>query len=114
MNVFGSYALNLVVTLIAAALLTLLLKAALHRILVDLCGTEERAHFWMLFAMIMLIAMPVVIALGYTPQEEGGRELFFDLVQQLRGNLLGYLFTLGGVGLMISFFSLFAPKPSPQ
>ena len=110
MNVFSSYAINLLVTLAAAILLTRLLRAALRNVLTGLCGTPERAHFWTLFATLMLICMPVIIAMGFTPEESTARMMFFELTRQLRGNLLGYLFALAVVGGFIALFALFAPR----
>lgn len=111
MNVYGLYFVSLVLTLTAATLITMLLRSSLGRILADLCGNEERAHFWTLFSMVMLIAMPLVIGMGYTPETGAGQELFFEMARQLRGNLLGYLFTLAVVGGFISVSALFAPRP---
>jgi hypothetical protein len=108
------YLLNLILTLLAASLLTLLVKAALGNVLRDLCGTDERARFWTLFAMILLIAAPAVIGLGFSPLETGGRAQFFELMGRLRGNLLTWLFMLMAVGGVISVFSLFAPRPKPK
>jgi len=111
MSVYSSYFVSLVVTLVVATLTTLLLRSSLRRILADLCGNEERAHFWTLFSMVMLIAMPLVIGMGYTPEARAGQELFFEMARQLRGNLLGYLFTLAVVGGFISVFALLARRP---
>jgi hypothetical protein len=110
MNVFSLYAINLLMTLAAAILLTRILRAALRSILIDLCGTPERAHFWTLFATIMLICMPVIIAMGFTPEESTTSMMFFELAGQLRGSLLGYLFALAVVGGFIALFALFAPR----
>ena len=111
MDPYSSYLINLGVTLIISVLVTLILRTALRRVLLDLCRTEERAHFWTLFSMIMLIAMPMVIGMGYTPEAGYGQALFFEMAHQLRGNLLGYLFSLAVVGGIISIFALSAPRP---
>lgn len=111
MEAIPAYLLSLVLTLLTALMLTFLLKAALQRVLLDLCGTPERAQFWARFSMIMLISMPVVVGLGFMPLESGGEPLFFEMARQMRGNLLAYLFTLAVVGAFISIFALFAPRP---
>jgi len=110
MNALSSYLIDLALTLIIAALLTFALRNALSRVLLDLCGTPERAHFWLQFSTIMLIAMPVVIGLGFTPEADGGRALFFETGQQLGHNLMGYLFALTITGGFISIFALLAPR----
>jgi hypothetical protein len=114
MSVFSSYLTSLVVTLIAAILITLLLRNSLRHILMDLCRTEARAQFWTLFSMVMLIGMPMVIGMGYTPEASSGSSLFFEMARQVRGNLLGYLFMLAVVGGFICLFALFAPRPKAE
>ena len=114
MNQITSYLISLAVTLTISILVTLLLRSALWRVLVDLCGTQERAQFWTIFSMIILIAIPVVIGMGYTPQAARGNDLFFEMARQLRGNFFGYLFALTVIGGFVSIFALFAPRVNSQ
>jgi hypothetical protein len=114
MDPLFSYAIDLALTLLIAALLTFALRNALSRVLLDLCGTQERAHFWTLFSMIMLICMPLVIGLGYAPEAESGRTLFFGTSRQLGRNLMGYLFALAITGGFVSIFALLSPRPRPN
>jgi len=113
-NSLTAYLLSLTVTLLVAVLLTLLLKTALQKVLLDLCGTTERAAFWTRFSMIMLIATPMALALGFTPLENSSQMLFFEMMHRVRGNLIGYLFMLATTGAFISVFALFAPRPKPK
>ena len=112
MSVYANFALSLALTLVVAIALTLFLRATLRGILVELCGTERRADFWTLFSTILLIAMPLVIALGYTP--ETGSDLFFEMAHQVGRSMFGYLFTLVIVGGCIAVFVLFSPRPKTQ
>lgn len=105
--------LSLVLTLATTVLLSLFLKTALQRVLLDLCSTAERARFWTLFSMILLIATPCAVSLGFTPQESSGPMQYFELLRQLRGNMLTFLFMLGVVGGFLSLFAMFAPRPQP-
>jgi hypothetical protein len=86
------------------------LRPFLHRILLDLCGTEDRARFWTAFSNIMLLGMPLIFALNYQPAAENTEELFFELARKLSGNLGGLLVALIGIGFVVSFFALFAPR----
>ncbi len=113
MNPILFFLLSLALTLASTTLLTLFLKSALQRVLLDLCGTAERSHFWTMFSMVMLIATPCVIGLGYVPLESSSQMQFFEMLRQLRGSLLAYLFMLGVVGGFISLFALFAPRSKP-
>lgn len=44
------------------------LKAHLKNLLVELCGTEERASFWLAFSNVTLVLVPLIFALDYQPE----------------------------------------------
>lgn len=113
MNTIVSFLVQVALTLIVASLLVLYLRPFLRRILIDLCGTEERAQFWMAFSSTLLIGMPVIFALNYHPEATQAEELFFEITRKLSGNLGGLLVALIGIGFIVSFFALFAPRPKP-
>ena len=114
MNIIVSYLIEVAITLIAAALIVAYLRPFLRKVLLDLCGTEDRAKFWMAFTNIWLIGMPVILALNYSPMSRKPEEIFFEVVGKLSGNLGGFLFALVSVGLIVSFFALVAPKPKAE
>ena len=105
------YLTQLVLTLVACFLLTAYLRPALRRVLVDLCRTEPRAHFWTVFSNLLLIVLPVIFGMGYQPAAGSGLALFFDVAGQLRWNLLGYIAALVTIGVVVSFFAVVAPRP---
>lgn len=110
MNTIFPFFIELALTFIISALLIRYLRPHLRRILADLCGTEDRAQFWTVFSNILLIGLPMIIALSYQPRAGSTQELFFEVVGKLSGNLGGFLFALIGVGLIVSFFALTAPR----
>ena len=112
MNPIISFLIEIVITLVAALVITGYLRPHLTRVLVDLCGTEERAQFWTVFSNILLIGLPLIFAMGYRPQADSAEQLFFEVIGRLSGNLGGYLAALISVGLVVSFFALVAPKPA--
>ena len=114
MNTIGMYLTQLILTLLACLFLTLYLRPALKRVLVDLCKTEARAHFWTVFSNILLIALPVIFGMGYQPGMITGGDIFFDIAGQMRWNLLGYIAALITIGMVVSFFTLVAPRPQGQ
>ena len=99
-------------TLIISALLVRYLRPFLRKILSDLCGTDDRAQFWTAFSNILLIGLPVLFALGYRPEAKNLEEFFFEVAGRLSGNLGGFLVALIGIGIIVSFFALVAPKPA--
>lgn len=110
MNTILSFLIEVALTLMCAAFLVGYLRPFLRKVLIDLCGTEERAQFWLAFSNILLIGTPVVFALGYSPETKNAEELFFEVARRLSGNLVGMLFALIVVGFVISFFALVAPR----
>jgi hypothetical protein len=61
------FLLGLGISIIIAFLLVLYLRPHLHKLLVDLCGTTERANFWAAFSNIALLLAPSIFALSYYP-----------------------------------------------
>jgi hypothetical protein len=47
---------------------TIYLRGVTHNLLADICGTEERAEFWVRITTVLTTAMPLVLVLlfGYT------------------------------------------------
>jgi len=104
---FGQLALTLAVCLALSALL----RRSLRPLLVDLCGTAERAHFWTTFSQTLLVLFPVIFGLGFHPEAPDAAGLFFELAGQLRWNLFGFALALLAIGGAIAFFILVAPRP---
>ena len=107
-----SFVIEVALTLIISALLVGYLRPFLRKILIDLCGTEDRAQFWAAFSNILLIGMPVIFALNYSPEARNTEELFFEVAAKLSGNLGGLLVALIGIGFIVSFFALVSRKPT--
>ena len=110
MNTIFSFLTEAALTLVISALIVRYLRPFLRKILIDLCGTEDRAQFWTAFSNILLIGLPLIIALNYRPEARNAEELFFEVAGKLSGNLAGFLFALVGVGLIVTLFALVAPR----
>ena len=112
MNNITIYFLQITTTLIISLAAVIYLRRSLRRVLVDLCATEERAQFWMTFSSIMLIGIPLIFGLGFNPAATSADQAFFEAANQVKWNLLGFLFALMGIGVVVSFFALIAPRPA--
>lgn len=110
MNTILYFVLQIVLTFIIAGLIVMYLRPFLKKILVDLCGTEDRAQFWTAFSNILLFGLPLLFSLNYSPMAVNNEELFFEVAAKISGNLGAMLFALVCIGIFVSFFALFAPR----
>ena len=111
MNMIGSFTIEVALTLIICFLAVAYLRRYLHRILLDLCGSEDRAQFWTVFSIFLLVGIPAIFALNYRPETVISQDLFFEIICHLSSNLASYLVALVGIGIIVSFFSLVALRP---
>jgi len=111
MNTILAFLMQIALTAILSIIVVGYLRPSLRKVLTDLCGTEDRAHFWTAFSNILLIGLPIIISLNYKPQAGGVEEFFFEISSKLSGNLAGLLFALIGIGFIVTFFALVAPRP---
>jgi hypothetical protein len=110
MNTILFFLLEVILTLAICLLVCSLPAPISHRILADLCGTEERAQFWTVFSSIILVGLPLLISLTYQPEASSAEALFFEITRRISGNLMGFLLALIGIGFIVSFFALVAPR----
>ena len=114
MNTMLAFAIEIGLTVLAFALITGYLRLHLKRVLLDLCKTEDRAQFWTAFSTVFLIGVPLIIALGFRPEAGTFEATTLDIIGRLSGNLAGYLFALVGIGIIVLFFALVAPRPTDE
>lgn len=109
MHTIIAFAAEVLLTLIACSLIFKYLRPFLNRILIDLCGTEDRAKFWTAFSNVLLVGFPVLISLMYQPETNEIQELFFEITRRTSGNLITFMITLVGIGFIVSVFAMLAP-----
>jgi hypothetical protein len=114
MNTISAFAIEVIATLTICALTFHYMRPFLKRILADLCGTEERAQFWTVFSNILLVGIPLLISLTYQPEAIKAEALFFEITRRTSGNLFGFMLALIGIGIIVSFFVLFAPRTTRE
>jgi len=108
MNAISSFLTGVGITICLALLVVKYLRAPLKKILVDLCGTSERAEFWLAFTNVTLILVPLSVSLHIRPEPSLLRGFLFELSDQLEGALLGLIFTVLVLGIV-----MFRYIPSP-
>jgi hypothetical protein len=76
----------------------------LRALLVELCGTSERASFWLAFSNVALVLVPLIFALDYKPELGPDKNVVFEMATQIKYALVGFVITLGGLALVLYRF----------
>jgi len=76
----------------------------LRKLLIELCGTPERADFWLAFSNVMLLLVPVIFALWDPP--EPGQEVpaTVQVAVQLKWALIGLVTSVLTMGIVLSAY----------
>jgi hypothetical protein len=98
------FLLGLGLTLIATFAIVAYLRSPLHNILVELCGTRERAAFWVSFSNVTITLVPLIFAMQYTPDLKAGSTGVLELAAQLKWALAGLLFAVLILGWVLKGF----------
>src|SRR5436309_15605156 len=80
------------------------LKSHLKGILIDLCGTERRADFWMAFSNVILLLVPLVFAMQFDSQGGQYTSAVFQLNEQLKWSFIGLVCSVLALGTILSLF----------
>ena len=102
MNQTNLFLAGVVVTLCGSVSVVIYLRGHLRRLLVELCGTAERADFWMAFSNILLVLVPLAITLLYQPK--ANLELIFQVSNHVAVSLLGLGATVLAMGGVVGSF----------
>jgi hypothetical protein len=87
------------------------LRNPLEDILTDLCGTSERARFWLSFSNVILFLVPFVLALDHRSEAFNWQTTIFDLGAQIETATIGFGVSVLVVGFMISRY---IPRTRPM
>lgn len=98
-------------TAAVSTLVVLVLARPLIAILVELCGTRERAVFWAALSRVVFIAFPLIFALHVQPEPDSGVPLVLALATQLEWALIGIVAASVVLGLVLGAF---IPKAPPR
>jgi hypothetical protein len=100
MSSLAIYLVTLLVTVCASVAVVLVLRPSLQRLLVDLCGTDNRAAFWTAFSTVALVLAPLLGAMHRRPV--AGGDAAFELAAQLEWALGGLLAAVLLVGVVLA------------
>lgn len=90
------------IALILSLIIAIYLNKALVQILVDLCGTEPRARFWVRITNVSIILTAMLMALSYEPSDD--LLPLYQFSKQLSKTLFGLLLAVLALSITISRF----------
>jgi hypothetical protein len=113
MNTLVLFLIEVLLCFAISVSLIVLLKPVLRAMLVDICGTETRAAFWVMFTQLMLIISPLLLVIYFAPTQDA---LAVNVAEALKDtlfrSLLGDFIALAMIGTVI-WKSIRIPVP-PQ
>jgi hypothetical protein len=85
----------------------------LRTLLIELCGSVERAQFWLAFSNVALVLVPLISALNYRPQAGPDKAIIFEIAAQLQYALVGFVVALSFLALVLISFVRRTPPRMP-
>lgn len=82
----------------------------LRTLLIELCGTAERASFWLAFSNVSLVLVPLIFAISYKPESGPDTTVVFEMAAQLKYGLIGFVTTLSFLAIILFRF---IPRAKP-
>lgn len=107
----SAFAAALVISLLASFTTIFYFHRRLTSILIELCGTPERARFWSAFSNLSLVLTPLIFSLFVFSEETAPEFSLPLLVGQLRLALIGLLLTVVALAIVVGSFISRAPVP---
>lgn len=104
MNTTSAFLVSTALVLFGCSAIVAYVRRHLRSLLIELCGTPERANFWLAFSNVALIVVPLIFALGYTPELGLGKSVVFEMAGQFRYGLIGFVATLGCLAISLRKF----------
>ncbi|MEJ2611657.1 MAG: hypothetical protein P8179_16660 [Candidatus Thiodiazotropha sp.] len=102
MNALALFSIEIIICLSISLVITYRLKGLLMDVLIETCGTEKRAAFWVIFTQLMLYLAPLLIVVYFTPNGAiSEKSLLVALKDTLFYSLLGVFIGLAIIGKVI-------------
>lgn len=102
MNEITTYLTGIGLALFLSLGVVIYLRKNLLNLLTEVCGTENRAKFWMNISNICLILIPFMFAITYKP--DMADNVIFELSRNISRSLFGLIGTVVFISLTISMF----------
>jgi len=106
----GIFLTGLGVTFLVALAVVLYMRRHLLPLLIDICGSKQRADFWAAFCNVLLVLIPLIGAMMHIPDPAAAQAALFEISIQLRAALVGLVLALVVIGAVLSSFILRSSK----
>lgn len=83
-------------------------------ILIELCGNEVRARFWVVFSQVMLVLVPVIFAMQSSLEIGTETPLAVQFATQIKWALIGLACSLAALGAVMGKAILVFPQGVPR
>ena len=104
MNEISIYLTGLSITALICFLIVIYFKPHLKKMMLELNGEKERpANFWVAYATIILMLVPLIFAIWIVPRDND-ESVFFQISKQLKWALVGLVTSLVIIGIIIISF----------
>ena len=111
MNLTTAFLADVALIVLACAGILAYLSRHLRTLLIELCGTVERASFWLAFSNVALVLVPLIFAMSYKPESGSETSVVFEMASQLKYGLVGFVITLSLLAILL-FRSLPSGRPN--
>lgn len=102
MNELTLFAVEITISLLVSVCVVYILNKSFHNVLVDLCGTEVRAQFWLIYSNLMLVIAPLLTTIIFGKSHKV-LEASFTFYKTAFGSVLfGVFISLLIIGLQIT------------
>lgn len=102
MNTLTLFIIEVLLSFGISATVVILIKPLLRDVLIETCGTQKRAEFWVMFTQLMLVISPLLIVIYFAPTSAiVPPNLAETMKDTLFQSLLGVFIALAIIGQVI-------------
>lgn len=111
MNLTTAFLTDVVLIVLACVGIVAYVSKHLGTLLIELCGTAERANFWLAFSNVALVLVPLIFAMSYRLESGPDTSVVFEMAEQFKYGLVGFVITLCVLAILL-FRSIPSDRPS--
>lgn len=102
MQQLSLFSIEVAISLSVSFVVALSITKSLHSLLVDVCGTVERAKFWVVYSNVMTFIAPLLVVMLFGKSSSVGEQTFVFYKTAFGCSLAGVFVSLLAIGLQIS------------